>query len=38
LSRFRPDLAHIRKIIEEFTAPGRERALENLVYLDVLET
>jgi hypothetical protein len=38
LSRFRPELARIRKIIAEFTGPARERATENLVYLDVLET
>jgi hypothetical protein len=31
-------MARIRKIIAEFNGPARERATENLVYLDVLET
>jgi hypothetical protein len=37
MSRHRPDVARIRKIIAEFNGPSRERARENLVYLDVLE-
>ena len=37
MSRHRPDMARIRKIIAEFNDPSRERATENLVYLDVLE-
>ena len=37
VSRHRPDLQRVRKIIEEFNPPARERAAENLVYLDVLE-
>lgn len=38
VSRHRPDLARVRQIIAGFKSPGRERATENLVYLDVLET
>ncbi len=38
VSRHRPDLQRIREIIADFNLPGRERAAENLVYLDVLET
>jgi hypothetical protein len=38
MSRHRPDVNLIRKIIAEFSHPARERATENLVYLDVLET
>ncbi|MBI2946632.1 MAG: hypothetical protein HYY23_03235 [Verrucomicrobia bacterium] len=37
VSRHRPDLLRVRKVIEEFKPPARERATENLVYLDVLE-
>ncbi len=37
MSRHRPDVARIRKIIAEFNGPARERAAENLVFLDVLE-
>ena len=37
MSRHRPEVARIRKIIAEFSGPPRERATENLVYLDVLE-
>jgi hypothetical protein len=37
LSRHRTELARIRKVIAEFSDPARERATENLVYLDVLE-
>ena len=37
ISRHRPELARIRNIIAEFTGTARERALENLIYLDVLE-
>jgi len=38
MSRHRPDLARIRRIILEFAPLARERATENTVYLDVLET
>ena len=38
LSRHRPDLQRVRGIIAKFNSPARERATENLVYLDVLET
>ena len=37
MSRHRPEVARIRIIIAEFNGPARERATENLVYLDVLE-
>ena len=36
VSRHRPDLQRVREIIAKFTLPARERATENLVYLDVL--
>ena len=32
------DLQRVRKIIAAFNSQARERATENLVYLDVLET
>jgi hypothetical protein len=38
VSRHRPDLQRVRRIIAEFNPQARERATENLVYLDVLET
>lgn len=38
LSRHRPDLQRVRAIIAEFNSQARERATENLVYLDVMET
>ena len=38
MSRHRPETARIRKVISEFSGAARERATENLVYLDVLET
>ncbi len=38
VSRHRPDLQRIREIIAQFNPPARERATENLVYLDALET
>ncbi len=38
VSRHRPDLLRIHEIIKRFPLPARERATENLVYLDVLET
>ena len=38
MSRHRPALQEVRKIIAEFNPPTRTRATENLVYLDVLET
>ncbi len=37
LSRHRPDWQRVQRIITEFPTPARERATENLVYLDVLE-
>ena len=37
-SRHRPDVERVRRIVAEFNPPARERAAENLVYLDVLET
>jgi hypothetical protein len=37
LSRYRPELKAIRGIIDGFKESGRERARENLVYLEVLE-
>jgi hypothetical protein len=36
VSRHRPDLQRVRDIIAKFPATARERATENLVYLDVL--
>ena len=36
VSRHRPDLRRVRDIITKFNQPARERATENLVYLDVL--
>lgn len=38
LSRHRPEPSRIRKVVAEFNGSARERATENLVYLDVLET
>jgi hypothetical protein len=38
VSRHRPDLSHVRRIIAEFHPPAHECATENLVYLEVLET
>ena len=38
LGRHRPALRQVRKIIAEFNPQPRKRAMENLVYLDVLET
>lgn len=38
MSRHRPDVTHIQKIILAFNGSARERATENLVYLNVLET
>jgi len=38
VSRHRPDLKIVRKIVAHFPARARQRATENLVYLDVLET
>lgn len=37
VSRHRPDLRRVRKIIAQFNPQARRRAGENLVYLDVLE-
>ncbi len=38
LSRHRPELSRVRRIVAQFPARARKRATENLVYLDVLET
>jgi hypothetical protein len=38
VSRHRPDLRRVRKIVAAFEPRARERAKENLVYLEVLET
>jgi hypothetical protein len=38
VSRHRPNLDRVRAIVAGFASPARERATENLVYLDVLET
>ena len=38
VSRHRPDLQRVREIIAGFNPPARERATENLIYLEVLET
>lgn len=38
VSRHRPDLQRVRKIIAKFNPQPRQCATENLVYLDVLET
>lgn len=37
ISHYRPNLQHIRQIIAGFAPPAREKAAENLVYLDVLK-
>jgi hypothetical protein len=37
ISRYRPDLALVRRIIRKFNPPARERAQENLVYLKILK-
>ena len=36
VSRHRPDLLLVREIVARFNQPARERAMENLVYLSVL--
>jgi hypothetical protein len=36
ISRHRPDRDRIRQIIAAFAQPAREKAVESLVYLDVL--
>lgn len=36
MSRHRPDLQRVREIVAGFNDPARERATENLVYLEVL--
>ena len=38
MSRYRPDLARVRRIIEGFNSQVRERATENFVYLEAMET
>ena len=37
ISRYRPDLQRIRQIIAGFDQPAREKAGENLIYLEVLK-
>ena len=37
MDRHRPDAATIRRLVEELTPRNRERAVENLVYLTILE-
>lgn len=37
VSRHRPDPQRIRRIIASFDQPAREKATENLIYLDVLK-
>ncbi|HEX5398816.1 MAG TPA: DUF6036 family nucleotidyltransferase [Verrucomicrobiae bacterium] len=37
-SRHRPDLKCVREIVAKFNRQARERAAENLVYLEVMET
>jgi hypothetical protein len=36
-SRHRPDLGRVRRIVSEFHPQARERATENLVYLEVMK-
>jgi hypothetical protein len=36
-SRYRPDLECVRRIVAAFERRARERASENLIYLDVLQ-
>lgn len=38
VSRHRPDLQRVRQIIAGFERHARDKASENLVYLDVFET
>ena len=38
VSRHRPDSQRVGQIVAEFERPAREKATENLVYLQVLET
>jgi hypothetical protein len=38
LSRHRPDLKNVRRIVARFPARARQRATENLVYLSVLKS
>lgn len=38
LSRHRPDLRRVRKIIADFNVSARQRAKENLVYLNLLKS
>lgn len=38
VSRYRPDLDAVRRIVAQFHPPARQRAAENLIYLDVLKT
>ncbi len=37
ISRHRPDLRRIRQIVEGFAQPAREKAADNLIYLEVLK-
>jgi hypothetical protein len=38
VSRHRPELHQVREIVSRFKLPARERAMEHLVYLEVLKT
>jgi hypothetical protein len=38
VSRHRPDLQRVRQIVAGFAPQARERASENLVYLEVFRT
>jgi len=38
VSRHRPDLKKVRRIVSGFKSQARQRAMENLVYLKVMET
>lgn len=38
VSRHRPDLKKVRKIVAAFKSPARQRAMENLVYLNAMES
>lgn len=38
VSRHRPDLGKVRRIVARFKSEARQRAVENLVYLKVMET
>jgi hypothetical protein len=38
IGHHRPDLSKIRQVVLGFPEPARERAMENLVYLDILKS